>query len=223
MRAPKRRVVPVLGACALLTGGIGTLAAGTADAAVCAGPVPAGTSCTVTGTLIITSGSMTLTSPTALGWSETVNGLDQHLVDPTVAHQSYLVNDATGTAPGWHVTIAATQFTTAGGTPSTLSLAGTFATNGSLGLMTDTTAPTAACSSESTCTVPTDGTTYPVAITTGAADPVSIYDAAASTGAGMITVGAPGADPVGWWLSVPSNTIQGTYTSTITLELITGP
>jgi WxL domain surface cell wall-binding len=227
IRMAKGRFTPLLGACVLFTGGISAsvlLGAGTAQAVPCpVGPEAAGTACTITGTLVITSGTLTLTAPPALGWTETVNGLDQTLVDPTVADQTYQVNDATGTAPGWHVTIAATQFATAGST-HTLADAGTFSTNGSLAAMTDATAPTAACTALSTCTLPTDGTTYPVAITTGAAvTPVNIYDAAALTGLGTITIGSPGADPVGWWLNVPSNTIQGTYTSTVSLELISGP
>jgi hypothetical protein len=184
-----------------------------------------GTPCTITGTLTITSGTLTLTAPPALGWSETLSGADQHLFDPTLADQTYQVNDATGTAPGWHATVAATTFTTtAPAAIHTLVDTGTFATNGSITLMTDTTAPTAACLSTSTCTLPTDTTTYPVAITTGAAVAgVNIYDASALTGLGTITIGSPGADPVGWWINVPSNTIQGTYTSTVSLELISAP
>jgi WxL domain surface cell wall-binding len=224
----KKRFMPLLTASALLTGGVGAsllFAGGTADAAACPGtPVLAGTACSITGTLIITSGTMTLTPPPALGWSETVSGLDQTLVDPTVADQTYQVDDATGTAPGWHVTVAATTFTSTGAGTHPLVDTGTFATNGSLGAMTDATAPTAACTAASTCTLPTDTTTYPVAITTGASvTPVNIYDASALTGLGTITIGSPGADPVGWWLNVPSNTIQGTYTSTVSLELVAGP
>jgi hypothetical protein len=224
----KKRLMPLLAASALLTGGVGAsllFAGGTADAVACPGtPVLAGTSCSITGTLIITSGTMTLTPPPALGWSETVNGLDKTLVDPTVADQTYQVDDATGTAPGWHVTVAATTFTSADVGTHPLSDTGTFLTNGSLGAITNTTAPTAACTGGSTCTLPTNTTTYPVAITTGAAvTPVNIYDASALTGLGTITVGSPGANPVGWWLNVPSNTIQGTYTSTVSLELVAGP
>jgi len=70
----------------------------------------------------------------------------------------------------------------------------------------------------------TDTTTYPVAVTTGAAvTPVNIYDASALTGLGTITIGSPGTDPVGWWLNVLSNAIQGTYTSTVSMELVSGP
>ena len=90
--------------------------------------------------------------------------------------------------------------------------------------MAAATAPTAACLAGSTCTPPTDTTTYPVAIITGTAvTGVNIYDASALTGTGTITIGLPGADAVGWWLNVPSNTIVGTYTSTVTLTLISGP
>jgi len=234
----KRRVTPFLGACVLLTGGISAsvlLSAGSADAAPCpvgapapAGTTNAGTPCTITGTLTMTAGSLNMTVPTSLGWTETVNGLDQTLVDPTLAHQTYQVNDSTGTATGWHVTASATAFVNGA---HTLGTAGatttpTFSTNGSIGAMADTTAPTAACLGTSTCTLPTDVTTYPVNITFGAAAsaaPIDIYDASALTGLGTITIGLPGTNPVGWWLNVPSNTFVANYSSTITLELISGP
>jgi hypothetical protein len=208
----------------LLTGGLGAsvlLAGGTAQAAACGTAIAAGTPCTLTGTLILTSGALTLTAPSALGWSGNVSGLDQKLVDPTAAQQSYLVNDATGSGAGWHVTISATTFTT--GTV-TLANAGTVVTTGSVTSEAATTAPTAACSTGSTCTLPTDTTTYPVAITTAASAPtaVTIYDTSAGTGLGSITIGI-GALPVGWWVNVPGATKAGTYTSTITLQIISGP
>jgi len=226
VRITRRRVVAILGACALMAAGIGVPAftmAPAADAAACGGPVPAGTSCTITGTLIMTSGTLTLTSPTALGWTESENGLDQQVVDPTVAQQSFQVDDSTGTAPGWHITASATTFTD--GT-NVLAAGGTLAVNGSLTAMADTTAPGAACAANSTCTLPTNTTTYPVAITTAATapTPVSIDNASALTGLGTIDIGASSLGaPVGWWLNLPSNTIVSTYTSTMTLELIAGP
>ena len=227
MHTTKRRLARLLGACALLTVGIGAPAlilAGTAQAAPCGTATAAGTSCTLTGTLSLTSGSLNLTSPSALGWGATLSGLDQVLVDTTTADQSYLINDATGTAIGWHVTAAATTFTTGGGTPSTLANAGTFATNGSATSITATTAPTAACLTGSTCTPPTNTTTYPVAITTAATAPTAatIYDTSVGTGLGSNTIGI-GTNPVAWWLSVPSNTLPGTYTSTVTLQIIAAP
>ena len=226
MRTASRRLAPLLGACVLLTGGLGAsvlLAGGTAQAAACGTATAAGTPCTLTGTLILTSGALTLTAPNALGWSGNVSGLDQKLVDPTAAQQSYLVNDATGSGAGWHVTISATTFTATGGT---LPNSGTFSTNGSLTSVTAATAPTATCSSGSTCTLPTDTTTYPVAITTATSAPtaVTIYDTSAGTGQGSIIIGgSTAANPIGWWINVAANTLAGTYTSTVTMEVIAGP
>ena len=286
MGAAKKRLMPLLGASVLLTGGIGAcvlltgghgtsvrLTAETTDAAACpTTPLTelAGTACDITGTLSMTAGTLNLTAPPAVGWSETVTGLDQKLSDQTAADETYTVNDATGTAAGWNVTAEATPFTytTTVGTPHTYTLgtgttSATFATNGSLttsaggtGLMTDTTAPGAACAVvaglASVCTLPANlvgGTAgkpagapvaYPVNLTvgsgatgqtatgTGTAAPLSIYNADALTGLGTIVIGAnTGANaadnPVGWWINVPSNTFVGTYTSTVSLNLVAGP
>lgn len=197
-----------------------TLAAANAPAAACpGGPVAAGTPCSITGTLNVTSGALTIAPPPSLNWGATVSGLDQSLVDPTLADQTYQINDATGVASGWHVTTTATQFTRTDPTTAVLDNTGTFSTNGSLTAATDTTAPTVACVTTSTCTLPTNLTTYPIAFTTGpAVTPVNIYDAAAATGVGGMNVSS-----VGWWLNVPANTAAGAYTSTVTLELVSGP
>jgi hypothetical protein len=225
LRVIRRRVGPVAGTCALLAGGIGAgllAGAGTAEAACPGTPVVAGTTCADTGTLTFTAGTLTLLSPTALTWTGAGTGLDQQLVDATTAHQSYVVDDATGSAAGWNVTVSATTFTN--GTVS-LANAGTFSTNGSITSAVLTTAPTTACTTGATCTVPTNTTTYPVAITTAVSGPtpVKIYDTSAATGLGSITVGLPGAAPVGWWVAVPANAKPATYLSTITLEVLSAP
>jgi hypothetical protein len=210
-------LVAVVACAALVTGG------GRARAAACSGAVPAGTSCTITGTLVLNSGILGLTMPTSLSWTGTVDGLDQELVDTSGSDQTYTVDDATGTATGWHVTISSTTFTATGGS---LPNSGTFLTNGSITSESATSAPTAACSSGATCTLPTDLTTYPVPITTAASSPaaVTIYDASTGTGLGAIVIGgASAADPVGWWLNVPANATAGTYASTLTIELVSGP
>jgi WxL domain surface cell wall-binding len=210
----------------VLSAGIGgptLLVAGAAQAAACGTATPAGTDCTMTGTLALTAGTMTLTSPSSLGWGGTVNGLDQRLVDPTAADQTYLVNDSTGSGPGWHVTVSATTFTSGA---KTLADVGTFSTDGSKTSILGTAGPTAACAAQSTCTLPTDTTTYPVAITTAASAPtaVNIYSASAATGLGSIVIGgSTAANPVGWWLNVPGNTQAGTYTSTVSMEMISAP
>jgi hypothetical protein len=227
LRVVGRRVAPVVGACVLLAGGIGACVLGDAapaQATACAGAVVAGTACTDTGTLTFTAGTLTLTSPTALAWAGTGNGLNQQLVDPTTAQQAYVVNDATGSGAGWNVTVSATTFTSTS-PAATLANTGTFSTNGSITGQALTTAPTAACTGSNTCTVPTDTTVYPVAITTATSAPtaVKIYDASAATGLGSITIGYPGAAAVGWWVAVPANAVPATYTSIVTLEVITAP
>jgi hypothetical protein len=109
---------------------------------------------------------------------------------------------------------------------------------------TDTTAPSAVCSATGTttgCTLPDNtalAASYPIGIPT-TTTAVSIYDAAGpagatpGTGLGSVTIGSFGPeaggaaitapDPVGWWIHVPSDARAGTYTSTITLSVISGP
>jgi hypothetical protein len=221
--------VRILGAC-VLAGGIGApvlLGAGAAQAATCGTATTAGVSCTLAGTLGLTAGALNLTPPGALGWGTTATGVDQQLADTTAggADETYLVDDASGSGAGWHVTASATTFTSTS-PAATLANTGTFVTNGSATVETATTAPTATCSSGSACTLPTNTTVYPVGITTAASLPVAstIYDTSASSGLGSIVIGGVGAaHPVGWWLNVPANAIAGTYTSTVILAVVTAP
>jgi hypothetical protein len=215
----------MLAVLAFLTGGLApaliALTPGMASATACGTAIAAGTTCTLTGTLSLTAGSLTLTSPSSVSWSTTLTGLDQSLVDATAADQQYTANDATGSGAGWHVTIAATTFTNGSHTfPDT----GTFSTNGSLSSMSSAAAPTATCTA--TCTLPTNTTTYPVAITTAATSPTPavVYDTSASTGLGQVVIGGSTEPaPIGWWLYVPASAYAGAYTSTVTLEIISAP
>ncbi len=177
---------------------------------------------TATGTTnsLTFTGSRNLTTPSSLGWSAALTGANQSLVDPTPADQQLTVNDATGTGAGWHLALAATTFTT--GTQA-LANSGTFVFTSSQSV-TSTTAPSTAC--VTTCTLPGNTVTYPVAVTTAASSPTpsTIWSAPAGTGLGAITIGgSTAARPVGWWVKVPGNTPAGTYTSTITVQMISGP
>jgi hypothetical protein len=215
----------VLACGVLLTGGVGAsaLLAAPAQATACGTALA---SCTLTGTLTLTAGTLTLTTDSTLGWSAAVTGADLNLVDATTPDEIYTVVDATGAAAGWHVTVAATTFTTG---PLSLANTGTFSTNGSITSKTTAGYPTTACTAGSTCTLPTHTTavtTFPVAITTAASAPTSyvIYDADAGTGLGSIAIGGSGNPaPVGWWLTVPGNTKPGSYVSTITMSVISAP
>jgi hypothetical protein len=191
--------------------------------AACGTPVPAGSNCTLTGTLNVTAGTLTLTSPSSLTWAATLNGANQSVVDTTAADQQYTVDDATGSGAGWHVTVSATTFTN--GT-HTLSNTGSLVNTGSTTSISATTAPTATCATGTTCTLPTNGTTYPVAITTAPTTPtaVTIYDTASATGLGQIVIGgSTAANPVGWWVNVPGSAFAGAYTSTFTLAVVSAP
>jgi hypothetical protein len=220
----ERRLAPAIGACVLLAGGIiaaALLAAGTARAAACGPATLAGTPCTLTGTLGVAAGTLNLTSPVALAWATSANALDQQLVDTTASHQSYTVTDTSAAGAGWHVTISATTFTSGA---NTLANGGTFLTNGSITAEAAITAPTASCGPLSTCTLPANATVYPLAITTAPAAPAAftIYDTGVNTGLGTILIGA-GANPVGWWVNVPAKALAGTYTSTVSLQIVSGP
>ena len=65
-----------------------------------------------------------------------------------------------------------------------------------------------------------------MAITTAPSNPTPfiIYDTAANTGRGQVIIGgSTRPDPVGWWVNVPATALAGSYTSTITMEIISGP
>jgi len=170
---------------------------------------------------VIPVGSLSLTSPTSLTWSVTGSGGNQSAVDAVSGDQQLTATDNTGTGAGWNITISATTFTN--GT-HTLPNSAVLIFSGSTSSPASTTAPTATC--VTSCTLPTDTTTYPVAITTAASSPTiyKIYDTATSTGGGAITIGgSAAANPIGWWVQVPASVYTGSYTSTVTLAVVSGP
>lgn len=154
-------------------------------------------------TATVNAGSLTLSSSATPSLSVTLNGTDQ---TPTFT-VPMAANDETGSGSGWHLTITSTQFTTGGGTPRTLSTSASSITG-----------VTASCT-HGTCTNPTDGTTYPVGVPAGSTPPTAItfYSASAGTGMGDFTL-TPTVQ-----VSVPANAYAGTYTSTLTLAVVSGP
>ena len=158
-------------------------------------------SAVVTGTV---SGS-TLSLTTSAAPTFTAN-LDSGDVTPTYT-AALSLQDTRGTGVGWNTTITSTQFTTGGGSPQTL------ATNAST-----LTGVTSACTS-GTCTNPTNAIGYPVAVPSGATapTPVKFFNAAVNTGMGKFT------DTPTVGVFVPQSSFAGTYTSTLTLAVVTGP
>jgi hypothetical protein len=166
------------------------------------------------------TGTLSLTTPGSLGWSATLAGANQSLVDSTAADQQLTADDETGTGAGWHVTVSATTFTSGS---KSLADTGTLVFGNSHSV-TSTTSPSTSC--VSTCTLPGSSGTYPVAITTAASSPTpsTIFSASAASGLGAVLIGgSSSSNPVGWWVKIPGNAQPGTYTSTITVQLISGP
>jgi hypothetical protein len=167
------------------------------------------------------TGLLSLTAPSALAWSATLNGTNQSLLDATTSDQQFTLDDETNTGSGWHITVAALTFTS--GT-KTLADSGTLSLTGSATAATATTAPTVTCLVS--CVPPGSTTTYPVAITTAASapTPATVFSTLPGSGLGPAVIGGSSAiNPVGWWISVPGSARAGAYTSTVTIAVVSGP
>ena len=172
----------------------GLASAAGADAATTANP-------TVTGT--VTAGALSVATTAAPAFSANLASGDS---TPTYTLPLTAV-DTTGTGAGWNLTVTSTQFTTGGATPHLL------AANAST-----LTGATSACAS-GTCTNPTNAVTYPVVVPAGATPPTAVkfFNAAANTGLGSFTV----TPTVG--VFVPATTFAGSYSSTLTVSIVSGP
>jgi hypothetical protein len=165
-----------------------------ANAATTANPIVTGT--VTAGTLsLATAAAPTFSANLALGDSTPTYTLPLSAVDTT------------GTGAGWNLTITSTQFTTGGGTPHTL------ATNASA-----ITGVTSVCAS-GTCTNPTNAVTYPLVVPAAATPPAAVkfFNAAANTGLGSFTA----TPTVG--VFVPAASFAGSYSSTLTVSIVSGP
>lgn len=160
-----------------------------------------GATATVTGNL--TAGSLSLTTSAAPSFSANLAAGDQ---TPTYSVPA-TAQDTTGSGSGWDLTITSTQFTTSG--PSSHTLAANAST---------LTAVSDACAS-GTCTSPSNSISYPLAVPAAPSAPpaVKFFDAAAFTGMGTFTIAPTIA------VNVPQNSYAGTYTSTLTLSINSGP
>ena len=170
---------------------------------------------------VVPAGSLTLTSPASLTWAATDNGSNQASVDTTSADQQLTVTDSTGTGAGWHITVSATTLTSGA---HSLPDAGAIDFTGSTASALASTGPTTTCSGS--CTLPTNTTAYPVAITTASSTPTAytVYDTSAGTGMGTMTIGgSSAANPIGWWVQVPASAYAGSYTSSLTFQIVSAP
>ena len=195
--------------CALSRGTIGRASAGKRIVlgVVVLSLVGAPAAVAATGTATISAGSLSFVSaPPNVSFAGVLSGVDQTL---SSGAQAIDVGDATGSGTGWNVTATSTTFTTGGGTPHTLATTATSLTS----------APTDACDTGATCTLATNSVTYPYVLPAAAVAPTAtkLFNAAANTGLGNQTVSP------NWKLAVPASTYAGTYTSTWTFTLASGP
>ena len=163
--------------------------------------LPAGALATA-GTASITGGSLSMTAPTTVAFSSTLNGTDQTAISP----QAFDVLDQTGSAAGWNLTATSTTFTSGA---NTLSTAAT----------TLPLAPSPSCDASVTCTTAVTNVSYPYTLPAGPTAPTAtkMYNATASTGLGNQTAAAS------LNLAIPGTTKAGAYTSTWTYSLVSGP
>jgi len=147
-------------------------------------------------------GSLTLTSPASLMFpSATLTGVDQ----TEAATVSLTPSDLTASGAGWNIQATSTTFTNASG--RTLP---TTATRFTAGIATTT---------AGNCSLPTNAITYPLTLPAGTTAPaaVKVFDATAATGAGPSTLALTAA------IAVPASAYVGTYTSTWTFTIASGP
>ncbi len=164
--------------------------------------VVAATTSNVTASMGISAGTLAFVStPASFAFTSiTLNGATQ----TTTASVPLDIGDATGSGNGWNVTLSATTFTNAAS--ETLA-------DGDFQVLSSS-PPTVACDTSSTCTVATLGSLYPYTLSgTG----TKLLSSAANTGMGDQTVTIP------WTATIPANAYAGTYTSTWTFTLVSGP
>ncbi len=147
-------------------------------------------------------GSLSITPPATISFGTlALTGLDQS----STTNLAPTVTDATGTGTGWNVTGTSTQFRNSAG--KTLPTTATTVTAGS------------AAATAGTCDMPTNQISYPLVLPAAATAPtaVKLFDAKAQTGLGQFLI------TLAMQLSVPASAYSGTYTSTWTVTIASGP
>jgi hypothetical protein len=153
--------------------------------------------------VVLSAGTLTITTPSVANFGGlTLNGAAQ---TTTAALGTFTVTDARGSGIGWNVTVQATQFTAGSHTLAMNSIS--------------MPAPTVAKADATSGNVPTIAT-GPYLIDNATAVKISSAAVDATTGNGM---GSYTYTPGNLTLSVPANAYAGTYTSTVTVSVVTGP
>lgn len=147
------------------------------------------------------TGGLNLTAPSSVSFgSHALTGADG--TKTTTA--AFTVDDQTGTTNGWNLSATSTTFTSGGNTLPTTAT-------------TFTGVSTAAGSGR--CTAPTSSITYPLTLPAAAVAPaaVKIFNASSGSGRGPTNL------TFNLGLGIPAHTRTGTYNSTWTFTLSSGP
>jgi hypothetical protein len=148
------------------------------------------------------SGSLGLTAATSATFpAVTLNGTNQN-VTTTLAVKP---DDESAGHAGWNITETSTTFNDGSG--HTLPTTATVTTGSSQAV------------TGGNCVKPTNSITYPVTLPAGSTAPTAVkaFNAAAATGQGPTNV------TLNYQLSVPANAYRGTFTSTWTIAIVSGP
>lgn len=164
-----------------------------------------GTALAATATQQVTGGSLSFINSTPGDVSfpgVTLNGSNQ----TNTQTQAFNVSDATGSNAGWNITATSTTFTSG---PNTLPTTAT----------TIQSAPAIACDGGVGCTPATNAISYPYVLPADTVAPTAtkMFAASINTGMGNQTI-----TPT-WTLAIPAATAAGTYSSTWTFSLTSGP
>ncbi|HWB22175.1 MAG TPA: hypothetical protein VG652_04750 [Gaiellaceae bacterium] len=145
--------------------------------------------------------SLALTVPSTISWAVTLNGADQTTSTPLVV----TADDESGARAGWNITGTSTTFKNAASkllptTATSLTSASAVAATGN-------------------CNTPANSIVYPVTLPAGTVAPtaVKLYDATSGTGRGPSTV------TLNFTIAAPANIYTGTYSSTWTFSIVSGP
>lgn len=149
-----------------------------------------------------TQAALSVSTTAAPSFAANLNSGDQ---TPTYTTPLTVSDTRTTGSVGWNLTITSTQFST--GTR-------TLATNAST-----VTGVSSACANGGVCINPTNSLTYPINVPSGSSPPTAnkFYSAASATGVGAFTVTPTIA------VSVPQNSYAGSYASTLTIAIASGP
>lgn len=149
-----------------------------------------------------TGGALSLSTPSSVALpSVALNGKDKSVTATGVLTP----NDQTNSGSGWNIAGTSTTFTNA----SSQTLPAT---------ATQVTAASRAAATQN-CSLPTNSIAYPVTLPAAATAPsaVKLYNAALGTGAGPTNV------TLTFKTTVPANAFKGSYTSTWTFSINSGP